>query len=196
MRERFWFSSDRCDLQSGIFITKLQIFPAPEIKLKDSNISSVFVPLGKRDEVSRYLMRSVEEHNYDGIALFQVEGREGLYYEKPNWLDKYLRRDRTEWDELCFPHYVKMFDPIHKKEDVDDDENNEENDNEIETNYVEESSDYEKDKAKYGKEVKISLSDKKNWKAQGHFAQCGTILLQNSPKSLFIVIAQYAQRTL
>ena len=97
--------------QMGLSEAFMKIFP--EIRLKDSNISSVFVPLGKKEDVCRYLLRVDPEQDYGAIELFEIMGREGLYYEKPNWVDKYLRRDRSKWDELCFPQYVKMVDPIH-----------------------------------------------------------------------------------
>merc|ERR1711954_632096 len=100
--------------QMGLSEAFMKIYP--DIRLKDSNISSVFVPLGKKEDISRYLMRADPDQDHGNIELFEISDREGLYYEKPNWLDKYLRRDRSEWDELCFPQYVKMFDPVHKNE--------------------------------------------------------------------------------
>ena len=106
----------------GLSEAYMKIFP--EIRLKDSNMTSVFVPLGKREDISRYLLRTDPDWNYAGIELFEIADREGFYYEKPNWVDKYLRRDRTEWIELCLPQYVKMFDPVHKEEkQMSDDEN-------------------------------------------------------------------------
>ena len=142
--------------QMGLSEAFMKIYP--EIRLKDSNISSVFVPLGKRDDVSRYLMRADPEQDYGAIELFKIAGREGLYYEKPNWVDKYLRRDRSEWNELCLPHYIKMFDPIHKKEEENPTEENEEDiesDVELDISDVKETSDYDKDKRRYGQEVKF-----------------------------------------
>ena len=53
----------------------------PEMSLKDSNIGSVFLPLGKREDVSRYLCRADPNINYEGIDLFPIEEREGQYYE-------------------------------------------------------------------------------------------------------------------
>ena len=41
--------------------------------------------------------------------MFEVPGREGLYYEKPNWLDKYLRSGNDK-KEICPVQYVKMYD--------------------------------------------------------------------------------------
>ena len=100
--------------QMGLSEAFMKIFP--DIRLKDSNISSVFVPLGKKEDISRYLMRADPDLDYGAIELFEIKDREGFYYEEPNWIDKYLRRDRSEWDEMCFPQYVKMFDPIQKME--------------------------------------------------------------------------------
>ena len=92
------------------------------IQEKDSNISTVFVPLGKKEEISRYLIRADPELNYLDKELFEIDDRDGLYYEKPNWIDKYLRRDLLEWNELCLPQYLKMYDPT-SKDKPEDDEN-------------------------------------------------------------------------
>ena len=127
----------------------------PDIRLKDSNISSIFVPLGKKEDISRYLVRADPDNDYGEIELFEIKDREGLYYEKPNWLDKYLRRDRSEWNELCLPQYIKMFDPIHKKLSENQDEENDSNaeyDADIDCH---DSSDLEKDMLKYGQDVKF-----------------------------------------
>ena len=43
----------------GLSEAFMKIFP--DIKLKDSNISSVFVPLGKKEDISRYLLRADPE---------------------------------------------------------------------------------------------------------------------------------------
>jgi hypothetical protein len=93
--------------QMGLSEAYMKIFP--DIKLTDSNISSVFVPLGKKDDISRYLLRADPELDYYDKELFEISDREGIYYEKPNWIEKYLRRDMTEWNELCLPQYIKMY---------------------------------------------------------------------------------------
>ena len=100
-------------------------------------------------------MRADPDYDYGAIELFEITDREGLYYEKPNWVDKYLRRDRSEWDELSFPQYVKMFDPINRNqgENQDDEqEGNIEYDVEID---CPDSSDMERDIIKYGQELKF-----------------------------------------
>ena len=167
--------------QMGLSEAYMKIFP--DIKLKDSNITSVFVPLGRKEDISRYLLRADPELDYHDKELFEIFDREGLYYEKPNWIEKYLRRDMSEWNELCLPQYIKMYDPTNKgeKEDEDgrvDEETNGKQENENKTSYVEDeveedynneepdicmgpegdavaASRFEKDKAKYGQEVKF-----------------------------------------
>ena len=43
-------------------------------------------------------------------ALFKILGRDGLYYEKPNWINKYFRRGNILKD-ICPTHLAKMYDP-------------------------------------------------------------------------------------
>ena len=61
----------------------------PEMRFKDSNIGTEFLPLGKREDMSRFVVRADLEYAYNN-ALFEIPEREGLYYEKPNWMDKYF----------------------------------------------------------------------------------------------------------
>ena len=89
--------------------------------------------------------------------LIKIEDREGLYYENPNWIEKYLIRDLSEWAELCFPQYLKMYDPCRSNgKNEDKDENNDEDDDteEVETEELA-LSQIEKDKLKYGQELKF-----------------------------------------
>ena len=90
----------------------MKIFPA--MKMKDSNIGVEYVPLGKPQEISRYLVRADEEKNYYDKELFPIKDREGLYYEKQNVIDKYIRRGE-KLEEICLAQFVKMYDP-HKSE--------------------------------------------------------------------------------
>ena len=89
----------------------------PENKLKDSSIGTEFLPHGKRDDISRYVKRA-DTLDDEGAAtvenkiLFKVPDRDGLYYEKPNWIDKYFRLCSSV--QGLFPsHLVKMYDPYH-----------------------------------------------------------------------------------
>ena len=88
----------------GIFEAFMKIFPA--MKMKDSNIGVEYVPLGKPEEISRYLVRADEEKDYGNKELFTIKDREGVYYETPNVIDKYLRRGK-KLEEICLVQYVK-----------------------------------------------------------------------------------------
>ena len=145
----------------GLSEAFMKIFP--DMRLKDSNIGSEFVPLGKREDISRYLLRADPELDKE---LFEIEDREGLYYEKLNSIDKYLRRDMSEWNELCFPQFVKMFDPCRSKSgketedegiEGDPDIVGNENTEDLESTEIDAaaSSKFEKDKSKYGQELKF-----------------------------------------
>ena len=144
----------------GVSEAFMKIFP--EIKLKDSNIGSVFVPLGKKEEISRYLLRANPDLDYFDKELFEVEGREGLYYEKPNWIEKYLRRDMTKLSEICLPQYIKMFDPTNKNKNDEEEKENDDltSEDEIENDQI--STQFEKDKIKYGSEMKFHYMIKEN----------------------------------
>ena len=145
--------------QMGISEAFMKILP--EMRLKNSNIKTLFLHLGKKDEMQRFLTRGDPRQDYNGQDLIKIEDREGLYYEKPNMLDKYLRRDMSEWEKLCYPQYAKMYDPANIKkregeEEEDDDFENEDNNNEdqIESGMLDMTK-FEKDKLKYGEEVKF-----------------------------------------
>ena len=141
--------------QMGLSEAYMKIFP--DMRLKDSNIGSEFVPLGKKEDISRYLMRADPDIDYIDKELIQIEGNEGLYYEKPNQIEKYLRRDMQKWNELCFPQYVKMFDPCRSCGKNDDEEclELEEDFNIEDLEITSTAAKFEKDKIKYGQEVKF-----------------------------------------
>ena len=85
----------------------------PENHLKDSSIGTEFIPHGKRDDISRYVVRAensnVNPESALGKILFEIPGRVGLYFEKPNWLEKFFLRGESLL-EVCPMQYVKMFD--------------------------------------------------------------------------------------
>ena len=132
--------------QMGIFEAFMKIFPS--MKMKSSNIPVEFVPLGKPDDISRFLVRANEEFSYPNKDLFEVEGREGLYYEKPNVIEKYLRRTE-DLQEICLAQFVKMYESAktvresdNDKADTDDDD--EDFNNTMEHYHVEESDEHNK----------------------------------------------------
>ena len=71
----------------------------PENRFKDSSIGTEFVPHGKREDMSRFVVRADKLDKEDTTAfnkiLFKIPEREGLYYEKPNLLEKYFRRGKS-----------------------------------------------------------------------------------------------------
>ena len=152
----------------GLSEAFMKIFP--EMKLKDSNIGSVFVPLGKKEDISRYLLRADPDLDYQDKELFKIEDRDGLYYEKPNWIEKYLRRYLSEWWELSLPQYIKMFDPSNKETEENENEENDgiklnvEDEDDEQDGYIVTSDEFEKDKVKYGQEEKFHYLIKQDGK--------------------------------
>ena len=95
----------------------------PENRLKDSSIGTEFMSHGKIEDMSRFVVRAdgknYGDNNSFSKQLFEIPGREGLYYEKPNWLDKYLRSGNDK-NEMCPVQYVKMYDAESKGEKCSD----------------------------------------------------------------------------
>ena len=85
------------------------------MRMKDSNIGIDFVPLGKPEEVSHYLVHAGEDRYYHETELFEIDGKEGQYYEKPNVIKKYLRRGEG-LEDLCLAQFVKMYDASSAKD--------------------------------------------------------------------------------
>ena len=139
--------------QIGISEAYMRILP--EFRLKDSTIGTDFLQHGKREDMSRFVVRAHIAENEEersiasNPALFRILGRDGLYYEKPNWINKYFRRGNILKD-ICPTHLAKMYDPDtqgSKKEiDVDQDEDNGDED--------EDRNDFAETVKKYGKEAK------------------------------------------
>ena len=64
----------------------------PDLLLKNSNVACQWLPLGVKNE--RYIrMKRVEEDSNNDKQLMKLEGVEGLWYEQPDILSKYKRRD-------------------------------------------------------------------------------------------------------
>ena len=78
----------------------------PDLKLKNSNVTCQWLALGRKEE--RYTrMKRVDEDGTDKKNLIKLEGVEGLWYEQPDILSKYKRRDE-ELESMCYSHYGKM----------------------------------------------------------------------------------------
>ena len=106
----------------------------PDFLLKNSNVTTVFVPVSRKENRSKFLMKIDEKLSYNGQEKLKVEGRDGFYVEKYDIVSKYERLVKKEKDEISFSHFAKMFSPSWKKkkseeEDVEDINQEEDADN-------------------------------------------------------------------
>ena len=89
----------------------------PDLKLKNSNVTCQWLALGRKEE--RYTrMKRVDEGEAEDKNLVKLEGVEGLWYEQPDILSKYKRRD-DQLEEMCYSHYGKMIRTGGKLEDTE-----------------------------------------------------------------------------
>ena len=93
---------ERKILLSNTFITHRQMGEAeaiyklfPNLKLKDSNVTCVFLQTGKKEERSKFLTAMDKESNWHDKVGIQVKGKDGLVVEKPDMLDKYCRKHKS-----------------------------------------------------------------------------------------------------
>ena len=154
--------------QMGIFEAFMKIFP--HMRMKDGNIGVEYMPLGKPDEVSRFLVRADEDKLYHDTALFDIENREGKYYERPNVIQKYLRRGNG-LEDLCLTQFAKMYDASSSMKNSEKDETVEEPEENEEEELEQEQKINEKEDEdtitlqiheKHGKEAKFHLLIKSN----------------------------------
>ena len=82
----------------------------PDFHLKDSNVSTVFVPVSKKENRSKFLLKIDENMNYNGQEKFQIEGRDGYFVEKYDIVSKYERCKDTP-QGLVYSHFAKMYTP-------------------------------------------------------------------------------------
>jgi hypothetical protein len=80
----------------------------PDFHLKDSNVTTVFVPVGKKENRSKYLMKIEDGKEFGGKEKLKIEGRDGYYVEKYDLISKY-ERCREQIEDLSFSHFAKMF---------------------------------------------------------------------------------------
>ena len=141
--------------QMGICEAFMKILP--EIRFKDSSIGTDFLVLGRREEMSRYLVRArVPENEEEELMkncekLFKIKERDGLYYEKPNWIEKFFRLGKALND--IFPaHLVKIYDPATKVMKYVNSEADDEKDS---NDFDKANSVYSETVQKYGNEAKF-----------------------------------------
>ena len=105
----------------------------PSLHMKYSSVKTVFIPTDKKELRSRFLQKVEENENTHDKVAFNVNGREGLFIEKTDVIEKYMRRpgpknphvEFTEGDndleDLVTVQFVKMFETRQKK-DTDDEQ--------------------------------------------------------------------------
>ena len=72
----------------------------PNLKMKFSTVVTVYVPTDSKEFRSRFLVKVGEkEDTHDKIA-FTVNGRDGMFIEKADLIDKYIRRPVQKIDSL------------------------------------------------------------------------------------------------
>ena len=92
----------------------------PSLKMKYSTVRAVFVPTDKKELRSKFLMKVDENEDTHDKFAFNIEGREGLFIEKADLIDKFIRRpgpknpymdfEETDADieDLCLVQFAKM----------------------------------------------------------------------------------------
>ena len=81
------------------------------MRFKDSTIGTDFLQPGKRDDMSRFVVRADKydggrKQSYqDNNVVFKIPDRDGLYFEKPSWIDKYFRRGKA-LEDIAFSENV------------------------------------------------------------------------------------------
>ena len=80
----------------------------PNLKLKDSNVTTQWLSIGTQDEVTKRLKQATEEDIASGIPLITLKDRDGLFYIIPDMIIKYMRRDPII-EHVCSSHFAKMF---------------------------------------------------------------------------------------
>ena len=78
-------------IQMGETEVLYKIFP--DFHLKDSNVTTIFVPVSKKDQRSKFLLKVDEDLSYNAQEKVKIEGRDGLYVEKYDIISKYERRE-------------------------------------------------------------------------------------------------------
>ena len=88
----------------------------PNLQLKDSNVTTVFVPTSRRELRSKFMIKIDENETYHGREKKKIGGRDGWFVEKYDLIDKYMRLDKKckEIKLLVLSQFFKMFETAHK----------------------------------------------------------------------------------
>merc|ERR1711954_584461 len=125
-------NNEKMTLVANTFQTHRQIGEAeafykliPNLKLKDSNVTTQWLSIGDPDETTKRLKQATEEDIKSGLPLITLKDKEGYYYLTPKMMSKYLRRDENI-EKVVASQYAKMFQGGIKAAKKSDDLNNEE----------------------------------------------------------------------
>ena len=80
----------------------------PNLRLKDSNVTTQWLSIGDPNEVTKRLRQATEEDIKSGMPLVTLKDKEGYYYLTPDMMSKYLRRDENI-EKVVASQYAKMF---------------------------------------------------------------------------------------
>ena len=104
----------------------------PDFHLKDSNVTTVNVPVNRKENRSKFSLKVTEENSHNLQEKIKILGREGFYVEKYDTVSKFERKEDGN-DELSFSQFSKMYGPSWKyKESTDNDKQDETDDEDIE----------------------------------------------------------------
>ena len=94
--------------------------------MKYSSLDAIFIPTDKKELRSRFLRKLADDDEHLKYGGKVTGGREGLFIEKSDIVDKYCRRvisdTNPELEELTLLQFGKMYQPIQKKVKIDQDE--------------------------------------------------------------------------
>ena len=80
----------------------------PSLHMQYSNVETIFIPTGFKENRSRFLQKISEEESKYFPEYVEINGREGKYIEKPSLLDKYVRRDSSKHLEIKNLSYLQF----------------------------------------------------------------------------------------
>ena len=75
----------------------------PNFRLKDSNVTTIMIHTGRKEERSKFMIKVDDDFDYNGREKKKITGRDGWFVEKYDLVDKYVRRDKecVAADEIC-----------------------------------------------------------------------------------------------
>ena len=115
----------------------------PDFHLKDANVTTVFVPVSKKENRSKFLLKINDDMSYNGKEKLKIDGRDGYYVEKYDIVSKFERKE-DGLEELSFTHFSKMYTPSWKYKETREDSNKDCDSNEDENDGILDDEDLDK----------------------------------------------------